>query len=147
MREVSPRITRFGERIGQGAAASFRCAACGEMAAVVTVARAGTIVDAGPPVGRLSYDRDAVVVDYFLGTACQFAGPATLDAVEEIVTSTAPDPVTLRGLDWELAPFYCPECDLNYCGADWNTSVIFDEDFYDYTEGTCPSGHRHKVDD
>ena len=50
-------------------------------------------------------------------------------------------------LDRDLAPFYCPECDLNYCSGDWNTSVIFDEDFYDYTEGTCPSGHRHKVDD
>ena len=33
--------TRLGERIGQAAAASFRCAACGEMAGVVKVARAG----------------------------------------------------------------------------------------------------------
>ena len=35
-------MTRFGERIGQGAAASFRCDARGEMAGVVKVARAGT---------------------------------------------------------------------------------------------------------
>ena len=35
-------MTRFGERIGQGAAASFRCAARGEVAGVVKVARAGT---------------------------------------------------------------------------------------------------------
>jgi len=30
--------TRFGERIGQAAAASFRCAACGEMIGVIKVA-------------------------------------------------------------------------------------------------------------
>jgi len=117
------------------------------MAAVVKVARAGTTVDVGPPLGRQAYDRDAIVVDYFLGTTCQFSDAATLDAVEEIVTGTAPDPVALRELDRDLAPFYCPECDLNYCSGDWNTSVIFDEDFYDYTEVTCRSGHRHKVDD
>jgi hypothetical protein len=44
------------ERIGQAAAASFRCAACGEMAGVVKVARAGTTVDMGPPLGRETYD-------------------------------------------------------------------------------------------
>jgi transcription elongation factor Elf1 len=42
--EVTGR-TRFGERIGQAAAAGFRCAACGAMAAVVKVARAGTTVN------------------------------------------------------------------------------------------------------
>lgn len=74
-------MTRFGERIDQGAVASFRCAACGEMAGVVKVARAGTTVDMGPPLGREAYDRDAIVVDYFLGTASKFADAATLDAV------------------------------------------------------------------
>ena len=54
-------MTRFGERIDQGAVASFRCAACGEMAGIVKVARAGTTVDMGPPLGREAYDRDAIV--------------------------------------------------------------------------------------
>jgi hypothetical protein len=111
-------MTRFGERIGQAAAASFRCAACGEMAGVVKVARAGTTVDIGPPAGPQAYDRDAIVVDYFLGTASKFADAATLDAVQEIVSSHAPDPAALRRIDWELTPFYCPDCDLNYCRAD-----------------------------
>jgi hypothetical protein len=87
---------QFGERIGQTAAASFRCVACGEMAAVVKVARAGTAIDMGPPLGRETYDRDAIVVDYFLGTTRKFADAATLDAVQEIVSSDAPDPVALR---------------------------------------------------
>jgi hypothetical protein len=34
-------------------------------------------------------------------------------------------------IDWELAPFYCPDCDLNYCRADWHTYVLVDEGFYD----------------
>ena len=42
--------------------------------------------------------------------------------------------------------FYCPDCDVNYCRADWETFPIFDEDFYDLTIGICPSGHRHTVD-
>ena len=94
-------ITRFGERIGQGAAASFRCAACGEMAGVVKVARAGVTV-------QETYDRDSIVVDYFLGTVAKFADAATLDAVQEAVSSAAVDPVALRRIDWELAPFLLP---------------------------------------
>jgi hypothetical protein len=140
-------MTRFGQRVGNAAAASFRCAACGEMAGVVKVARAGTAVDMGPPLGRETYDRDAIVVDYFLGTASRFADAATLDAVHEVVSGDAPDPAGLRRIDWELAPFYCPDCDLNYCRADWNTVPVFDEGFYDRTLGTCPSGHRHTVAD
>jgi hypothetical protein len=85
-----PGTTRYGERIGQAAAASFRCAACGEMAGVVKVAWTGTTVDMGPPLGCEIYDRDAIVVDYFLGTASKFADAATLDAVQEVVTSHAP---------------------------------------------------------
>jgi hypothetical protein len=93
-------------RIGQAAAASFRCAACGEMAGVVKVGRAGTTVDVGPPLGRETYDRDAIVADYFLGTASKFADAATLDAVQEVVASATPDPVALRRIDWELTAFY-----------------------------------------
>jgi hypothetical protein len=140
-------MTRFGERIGQRTAASFRCAACGEMAAVVKVVRAENTVDMGPPLGRQTYDCDAVILDYFLGTAGKFGDAATLDAVQEIVSSDAPDPVALRRVDWELAPFYCPDCDLNYCRADWHTYVLVDEGFYDCTMGICPGEHRHMVDD
>ena len=37
--------------------------------------RAGTTVDIGPPLGLETYDRDAIIVDYFLGTAGKFAEP------------------------------------------------------------------------
>jgi len=100
--------------------------------------------------GRSEFDkgtRDAVIVDYFLGTVGIFADAATLNAVEEIVTSDAPDPAALRRIDWELAPFYCSDCGLNYCRADWRTIVLVDEGFYDCTMGWCPNGHEHIVDD
>ena len=117
------------------------------MAAVVKVARAETTIDMGPPLGRETYDRDAIILDYFLGTAGKFADAATLDAVQKIVSSDAPDPVALRRIDWVLAPFYCPDCDLNYSQADWHTFPIFDEGFYYCTIGICSRGHRHTVDD
>lgn len=138
---------RFGERIARETAASFRCAACGEVAGVVKVARAGATVDMGPRLGRETYDRDVIIVDCFLGTVAKFADGATLDAAQDVISGDAPDPVALRRIDWELAPFYCPECDLNYCRAHWNTVPVFDEGFYDRTIGTCPGGHRHTVDD
>jgi hypothetical protein len=34
-------------------------------------------------------------------------------------------------IDWELAPFSCPYCDLNYCRAGWHTYILVDEGFYD----------------
>lgn len=140
-------MTKFGERIRQRAAASFRCAACGEMAAVVIAVPAGSSVDMGPQLGRETYERDAVVVDYFHGTVGKIVDPETLDAVREIITSDEPDPVALRRIDWDIVPYYCPDCDLNYCWADWNAVVLFDEGFYDCSIGTCPRGHRHTVDD
>ena len=87
----------FGERIGQAAAASFRCAACGEMAGVVKVARAGTTVDDRPArrPGDLKPRRHNRGL--LLRHASRFADAAILDAVQAVVSSQAPDPVALRG--------------------------------------------------
>ena len=137
---------RFGQAIG-GAAASFRCAACGEVAAVVKAVAADVPTDTGPPLGAQAQHRDGIVVDYFGGTAWKAAEPGTYAAVRVILEGDAPDPVELRRIDWEMAPFYCPECERTYCYGDWHTYVVFDEGFYDCTMGTCPAGHRHMVDD
>jgi hypothetical protein len=139
-------ISRFGERTVYGAA-SFRCAQCGEVAGVVRVARAGTTVDMGPPFGRETSAHDGLVVDYFMGTACLTADSGALDAVQAVIDSGNVDPVTLRGVNWDLTPFYCPDCELNYCRRDWHTWVLVDDGFYDCTMGRCPNGHEHMVDD
>ena len=137
---------RFGERINDGSA-SFRCATCREVAAVVKAVPAGEQVDMGPPLGHRAWDRDGFVVDYFLGTAWKLAEDGAFARVREIIASDAPDPEELRQIEWELAPLYCPQCRLNYCSADWNTYVLFDDGFYDCTMGTCPNAHKHMIDD
>ncbi len=138
--------SRLGQHTGQGAA-SFRCAACGEIAAVVKAVPAGCPVDMGPPLGLQSESRDGVVVDYFGGTAWIAADGQAFHAVAGIVRGQAPDPAALRKAGRELAPFYCPDCGQNYCRADWRTYVVFDEGFYDCTRGRCPGGHEHTIDD
>jgi hypothetical protein len=57
------------------------------------------------------------------------------------------DPLALRRVNPDLAPFYCPDCQLNYCAKDWRTYVVFDDGFYDCTMGRCPNGHEHMADD
>ena len=117
------------------------------MAAVVKAVPAGTPADMGPPLGPQSQDRAGIVIDYFGGTAWKLAGPATYGKVCTILAADAPDPAELRRVDWELAPFYCPNCGQNYCRADWHTYVLLDDGFYDCTMGTCPNDHQHMVED
>ncbi len=91
--------------------------------------------------------RDAIIMDYFLGTTAKSADAATLNPVKAVISSDAPAPVALRRIDWELAASYCPDCHLNYCRADWNSNVLVDEGFYDCAMSTSPNGHRDLVDD
>jgi hypothetical protein len=114
---------------------------------VVRAVAAGGVIDMGPPLGRQVQERHGIVVDYFGGTAWKLADAATYELVRGILSGRDPDPAALRRIDWELAPFYCPECGRNYCRADWDTVALFDEGFYECTMGTCPGGHRHMVDD
>lgn len=91
------------------------------MAAVAKAVRAGTAADSGPALGRQSYDRDGIVVDYFLGTAWKPANTATCAALLTILNQETSDPARPRQIDWELAPFYCPDCGHSYCRADWRS--------------------------
>jgi hypothetical protein len=140
------KITRFGQPVSRhdDATASFRCAACGEMAAVVKAVGSGTAVNMGPPLGLQAHAHDGIVVDYFGGTEWKQADPDMMTAVRRILSSDAPDPLGLCEVDIELAPFYCADCNRNYCHADWRTYVLADKSFYGSTIGTCPRGHHHE---
>ena len=143
-------VTKFGEPTVRGTAARFRCARCGDLAGIVRVIRAGTAFDMGPPLGKQVQERDGLVLDYFLGTAWHSATTDKLDAVQALIERGKIDPAALREIDWtfwELTPFYCPDCGLNYCSRDWNTYVLIDEGFYDCIKGRCPEGHEHMLDD
>jgi hypothetical protein len=117
------------------------------MAAVARAVPAGYPVDMGPPLGRQAHSRDGIVVDYFGGTAWKYVGARDYEAAREILSSVAPDPAQLRRIDWELTPFCCPDCEQNYCRADWHAVVLFNGGSYDCTMGRCPRGHEHMIDD
>jgi len=136
----------LGQHAAEGTA-SFRCAACCEIAAVVRAIPAGGRFDMGPPMGLQSQDRDGIVVDYFGGTVWKRAEAPVFQAVREILGGESPDPAALRQIDWELASFYCTACGQNYCRSHWHAIVLFDECSYDCTMGRCPSGHRQMIDD
>ncbi|HLQ54640.1 MAG TPA: hypothetical protein VK162_10235 [Streptosporangiaceae bacterium] len=129
------------------AAASFRCAACGAIAAEVRLIRAGTPFDFGPPFGDQTDQQDGVTVSGFLGTGWKAIRQAGQDQVSEALATDPPDLAALHAVDWELAPFWCRGCRTCYCRYCWNALVLFDEGFYDCTDGICPAGHRQMLDD
>lgn len=49
--------------------------------------------------------------------------------------------------DYDGLDFYCPECDKIYCENHYALRPHWERDFYDYTEGKCPNGHKRVVDD
>jgi len=139
--------TRFGDLVRLGTAASFRCGRCAEVAGVVRVARAGTADEPGPASGAEPV-ASGLVLDCFLGTSWHAYEAGVLDAVQALIEQGSVDPVAIRAVNWalwEVTPFYCPECGLNYCGADWDTWVDFNVGHYDCILGVCPNGHRHLV--
>ena len=127
--------------------AAFRCAECGEVACVIRMTPAGRPVDLGPPVGFVTYGADGASVDLFGGTAWRRLDTDEFGRLQALVEENNPDAAAIRALDWELAPFLCRGCDLGYCWDDWSPSPVFDEGFYDETRGTCPRGHRQRIED
>jgi hypothetical protein len=139
--------TRFGNRTRRGDAVSFRCGRCGEVAGVVRVARVGALDDLGQPSG-MELTAGGLVLDFFLGASWHAQEAWILQAVQALIEEGNVDPAAIRAVSWALCdvtPFYCPECELNYCSADWDISVDFNVGFFDCVLGFCPNGHRHIV--
>lgn len=138
--------TRFGEQVRERPAASFRCGECGEIAGVVRVACAASTAENASAPGREPGAAGGVALDYFLGTFWHADTGDVLDAVQALIEQGNVDPVTMREITWTLwdvTPFYCPECRLNYCSLDWNMHFAVNEGSHDCIIGTCPHGHRH----
>ena len=132
--------TRFGDRVPNRSAASFRCGECGEIVGVVRVARTGGTAGSGPGAGGW------LVLEYFLGTVWHAGTGEVLDAVEALIQQGNADPVTIREVTdalWDVTAFYCPECGLNYCSLDWDVHFAVNAGSHDCIIGTCPDGHRH----
>jgi hypothetical protein len=114
----------------------------------VYAVRADVAADMGRPAGT-EIIAEGLVLDRFLGTSWHAEPAGILDAVQTLIQRGNVDPVAIRAISstlWNVTPFYCPECGLNYCGRDWDISVHFILGFQDCIMGICPSGHRHIVD-
>jgi predicted RNA-binding Zn-ribbon protein involved in translation (DUF1610 family) len=132
--------TRFGDRVPNRSAASFRCGECGEIVGVVRVARANGTAGGEPGAGGW------LVLEYFLGTVWHPDAGEVLDAVAALIEQGNADPVTIREIAWALwdvTAFYCPECGLNYCRLDWDMHFAVNAESHDCIIGTCPKGHPH----
>jgi hypothetical protein len=92
---------------------------------VVKLLRAGAVADMGPPLGRQRQRTDGVIIDYWLGSTCWMAVNAERWArIEAVLTAECPDPAALHAIDWELAPFWCRQCQACYCRDDWRRTVV-----------------------
>jgi len=83
------------------------------------------------------------VLDRFLGASWHAQEAGILDAVEALIERGDVDPVAIRAVSWTLCdvtPFYCPECELNYCSGDWDISVDFNVGFYDCILASARTG-------
>ena len=59
----------------------------------------------------------------------------------------ATDAAALFAIDFEFAPFWCPECGACYCAEHYEHWDIYDGHFFDSTRGICPNGHERMLID
>lgn len=57
------------------------------------------------------------------------------------------DALALYQVESLFAAFYCRECARSYCMKHWEVSPVFDDQFYDYSDGYCPYRHKKMIDD
>ena len=135
--------------------ATFQCAACGNVAATVT------LVEPGQPGPTRTPEPPGAQpgVGSFLSSAFPDQAHLAIDGgpvsvahgfvpIERVAAALeASDAAALFAINYEYAPFWCPRCNASYCGDDYRSWVTFDEGFYDATYGVCPEGHERELDD
>jgi peptidoglycan hydrolase-like protein with peptidoglycan-binding domain len=103
----------------------------------------------GAPAGSVSIDHEGHA--YRTG----FTGSMNLPLREQDAESlrralTFADPAAVFAIDYELMPWWCPQCETSYCGEHWDHWAIYDPDQPSWLEsihGICPKGHRRKLED
>jgi len=110
----------------------FSCSVCSEIVGTVVL----YLVDNG-----LQLKRSSFTGDMFIGVPADMTSRVNAFVVTGEVRS-------LFCFDLEVCPFFCPECDANYCGTHWDRWDVFDDDgWHDCIRGRCPNGHERMLED
>lgn len=63
----------------------------------------------------------------------------------------AGDVRAIYDLNLEIASFFCPTCNVCYCGEHWTHWDVFDDEdgffWHDSIRGRCPRGHERMLED
>jgi hypothetical protein len=134
--------------VGRPAGISLRamCSICGELAGVLTVLRAGEVIE--PPRFLLPARGPAWCLEGFMGSDWSKLDESRVAGLEDAIRRS--DFGALCAIDFLLVPFYCQSCHASYCYKHWSAYPRFDPDFpgwYEDTVGWCPRGHRRLLDD
>lgn len=133
---------------------TFLCAECGAPATTILLLPTGAtrpaadvteIVDlpVGLPGG--STESPCMIID---GIVCQNQcrlEESSLPSVKRALEYE--DSAALYALDSEYVSSFCPQCDCHYCRSHWEQESRVRRWVYDCTYGTCPAGHKRKLDD
>jgi hypothetical protein len=115
--------------------ASFRCASCLRVALRVRLVSGQGGLAAARARGA------TIVLSGFLGTVRRLV-------VEPELGARPPQAERLHAVDARLVPAYCPsrQCGRTYCASrHWSIRDVFDEGFFDFTEGTCMSCGERRI--
>jgi len=138
----------------QSVSASFRCGVCGQEASLVTLVPAGqadprlTPETANIPPGISMILSDTPCLSINGGPVSYTAGLLSDEKVQLVKDALlAQNAAQLYAIDYEFAPFYCPECDCCYCKIHYPSYAVFDDGSFDCNKGTCPKGHKRTLTD
>ena len=100
----------------------------------------------------VSRQGERVVVEGFRGTcwltAAGLHGTVRRSALDRALSTGDAD--ALYRMNPEFVPAWCPTCGASYCQVHWDLEMVVADDhpgWYEATYGTCPEGHRRKIDD
>lgn len=110
----------------------FNCSVCGHIAGSVSL--------------FLLPEKTVIVRYSFTGILKHIIGE--LEKIEIIRSSIINSDIhALYKYNFEVASFYCPDCDKCYCGSHWCYGDNYDGTWHDYIAGRCPEQHKRILED
>ena len=128
------------EDASQIAETIFTCAVCGRVATHLElfVASGSDRITSGESGGFLRASE-------FLGETEMVVSAGEIGRLQTLIEQKRAR--EMHEIYLKYAPCFCLQCQKHYCEIHWTTSIVFDDGYYDCTDGVCPEGHEQMVDD